>query len=259
MPSFDAINYSLRPNKNVERKLVFGALRQVDKKLSLQGHRYIGLGSVWFVDFVYAHRWLNISNMISIEADDIGASRARFNRPLGCISVEHGDTSTILPQLDQDAPALIWLDYDSGITGPALQDIQTTLPRLRPGSIFLVTLSAKPDDLRRQDGEDEALVDLFKAAAGDFCPANISSRRLRRKDYSALVAETIKNCFTSTHVQSGREEQWIELIDLAYSDSTPMITVGGLITPPTLAEGLKEIVNGAGWPGMQQSPISLHL
>ena len=58
MPSFDAINYATRPNKNVERKLIFSSLRELDRSFDLSNHKYIGLGSVWFVDFVLAHKSL---------------------------------------------------------------------------------------------------------------------------------------------------------------------------------------------------------
>ena len=92
MASSDHVNFSLRPNKAVERKIVFEILSTVSSFFNLPEYRYLGLGSVWFVDFVMAHKILDISDMVSIESDEILAARAEFNKPFGCITVIQGDS-----------------------------------------------------------------------------------------------------------------------------------------------------------------------
>ena len=55
----DSINYELRPNKNVERKLFMEMFRRLEKRLNIQDdYRYIGLGGLWFSDFSMIHRML---------------------------------------------------------------------------------------------------------------------------------------------------------------------------------------------------------
>lgn len=72
MPSFDAINYSLRPSKSIQTQLVFDGVRLLQDRLDLERLTYVGFGSIWFTDFVLAHKILRIDDMGSIEGDDIG-------------------------------------------------------------------------------------------------------------------------------------------------------------------------------------------
>ena len=67
MASSDYINYVIRPNKTVERKLIFETLSRLAPIFNFAEYRYIGFGALWFVDFVMAHKYLSIANMISIE------------------------------------------------------------------------------------------------------------------------------------------------------------------------------------------------
>lgn len=45
MHSFEAINYALRPNKNVERKMILELLQALRTAFSLGSHQYVGFGS----------------------------------------------------------------------------------------------------------------------------------------------------------------------------------------------------------------------
>jgi len=260
MPSFDAINYSLRPNKNVERKLVFTGLRELDRRVDLSGHRYIGLGSLWFVDFVLAHKSLGIADMVSIENTQIGHRRAQFNQPLSCIRVLPGEASAVLPEIDyEDKPALIWLDYDSGIGGPVLRDIANVLPRLLPGSVFVVTVSAKKNDLPTQDAAENELTpeQALREIAGDLVPPALPAKRFQKNEYPRLVAEIVSNQFRSTWLRTGRPGSWIELFDIVYSDTTPMVTLGGFVASAETEAPVQQLVATPKWPGRPPEPISL--
>lgn len=260
MPSFDAVNYAIRPNKNVERKLVFSSLREIDRLLDLSGHRYVGMGSVWFVDFVLAHKWLSIKDMISIEADEIGYRRASFNRPLACIETRQGETSAVLPEIDfATKPSLLWLDYDSGIGGPAIADISNVLPRLRPGSIFVVTLNAKKDDLPTKNEADEPISPqvALRQLVGDLLPTHVPTKRFQRDEYPRLLGEIIRNHFRSIHLSASRTETWVELFDIVYFDSTPMVTVGGMVAAANHEARVRDLVADARWRGRQADAISL--
>jgi hypothetical protein len=69
MPSFDAVNYSLRPSKSIQRQLVFAGVRALQDSLD-PAQVYVGFGSIWFTDFVMAHKMLRIDDMVSIEGDE---------------------------------------------------------------------------------------------------------------------------------------------------------------------------------------------
>ena len=60
MPSFDVVNYSLRPNKSIQRTIVFEAVSILQGWLRLENLLYIGFGSIWFTDFQLAHKFLRV-------------------------------------------------------------------------------------------------------------------------------------------------------------------------------------------------------
>ena len=130
MVSSDYINYAIRPNKAVERKLIFEVLSVLSPVLNLPGYRYIGLGAPWFVDFVMAHRYLLIEDMISIEQDEILASRAEFNKPYACVSVIHGrqPDSAVRPRSGKAASSgLARLRFQPG--RPGIRGLVHALPQ----------------------------------------------------------------------------------------------------------------------------------
>ena len=71
--SFLEIDYSLRPNKSIERKVIFEFFASIRERFSLSDYTYVGFGSMWFVDFVMAHRTLGIKDMVSFEKTKKGA------------------------------------------------------------------------------------------------------------------------------------------------------------------------------------------
>ena len=78
--SFEQINYLLRPSKQVERKLfveMFLKLAQVG--YDVPSYTYVGLGSVYFADFLLFNKYLYIDNMICVEHADI-PNRMKFNK-----------------------------------------------------------------------------------------------------------------------------------------------------------------------------------
>ena len=93
MASFTTVNYSLRPSKSIQRSLVFEAVQILQGTLDLNEMVYIGFGSIWFTDFQMAHKLLNVTDMVSIEADAIGYSRAVFNQPYRTVCVRNGSSS----------------------------------------------------------------------------------------------------------------------------------------------------------------------
>lgn len=116
-PSFERFDYLLRSNKQIERKLLFDLLVRSRKFVKYEEYRYLGLGSMWFVDHRMAHRLLGIDHLYSIEKGE-HASRAEFNRPYGCIEVWPGDVSDVLknmPAQDWAQPYVVWLYYDGAL------------------------------------------------------------------------------------------------------------------------------------------------
>ena len=247
MASSDYINYTIRPNKAIERKLIFEVLSVLSPVLKLSGYRYIGLGAPWFVDFVMAHRYLMIEDMISIEQDKILASRAKFNKPFACVRVMHGDSQAVLPGLDlEKLPLLVWLDYDSSLEGPVLKDLSTLCSRAPAGSIIVVTVNAHRGRLPTHDengNKYKNFADKMRALAGDLIPAHIPKAAARGPGYPPYLVSVL---FAHMHRQvrrAGREgEDLLPLFNIGYSDNAPMITLGGAIADEPCAQQIRTVL-----------------
>lgn len=240
MPSFDNVNYSLRPNKNVERKLIFEAIQHLGPLFDLPSYQYVGMGSMWFVDFILAHKLLRIEKMISIERAE-HADRADFNKPYGCIEVWPGDTTNLLPDIDYTQPTIFWLDYDSGLEGPVLQDCRYVAGHAETGSIVLITVNAHYKRLPEKDSNDNVMsrIEALKYLIGDLAPSNIKSSNLNKKNYPATVGDLLHRHIKSSLIQAGRNLNFEPLFHYHYSDNAPMITVGGVFVDDDTQEKMK--------------------
>jgi hypothetical protein len=260
MPSFDAVNYAIRPNKTVERNIVFSGLVKLSRIVDLSAHQYVGLGSLWFVDFLMAHKALGIKSMISIEQSEIGYIRSEFNRPLACIKVVRGETTLVIPKLNFESnPSIVWFDYDSSIGGPVIPDIAMLAARCAPNSILIVTINAKRDELPEKD-EKDAEIDpetSLRRIAGDLVPTPLSPKALQRQNYPRLLCEVLANQLQNATVNSGRTESFIKLFDLVYSDGTPMVTIGGIIAAADKAGEIRKLVDSQGWEGIVPKSIAV--
>jgi hypothetical protein len=226
----DAVNFALRPNKNVERKLIVDSLHPLEESFAISKFRYIGFGSVWFADFLLIHRILGIRDMVSIEKEC--PDRAAFNAPYGCIRVEPGESTEVLPLLDlEQSRSLVWLDYDAGFDAGVLDDVPHCCDRLPSGSILMVTVNAHKGSVPTHgtDGEEISPSDSYKHWAGGFAPNDLPARLFTNKNYPNLVTATLHRCFKHSVVESGRELEFIPMFSYFYQDNAPMVTYGGMI------------------------------
>lgn len=242
--SFDVINYSLRPNKNIERKLIFESLRMMDNMFDFSSYRYVGMGSLWFVDFILAHKMLHINNMVSIERPEF-AKRVEFNKPYNCINIEPGETTLVLPTIDLEKQMdIVWLDYDSDIIDSSvLADLYLVLERARPGSILIVTLNADIKRLdNRKDSQGNILQreDALRHHTENLVPATIPRGALQRNKYPSFLSELLFDHAKSVMNKSGRKERFYRLYNFFYRDKAPMITIGGIVSNDEINGRLKE-------------------
>jgi hypothetical protein len=229
--SFDSINFVLRPNKHIERKLVFEALRALDPAFDLRGYLYVGFGSLWFADFVAAHRVLGIRDMVSIQKGAKAKRRCEFNRPYAGINVIEGEAAIVLPRLPLESrPDVLWLDYEDRIE-TILPEVAELCRRLPSGSVLLVTVNASkeviaaPTAAEKYEREDAA----FRAAVGPLAPTALPEDFYEAKQYPEHLARALLGqCVRQTRL-SARDVKFVPLFNFLYSDRAPMITVGGMI------------------------------
>lgn len=246
----DRINFNLRPNKRIERKLIAEALTCIYRYDNPRRFGYVGMGSYYFSDFIVFHRLFGIDNMVSIEADIGNIDRFHFNKPFDCIEMQFGTTHDLLsglPIFDQ-SPVICWLDYYSYLTDAVLGDIQTVLTRATRGSALVITLQA--------DGfKGPEHVDKFFSNLPEELDSIENKRRLSRANgVHEFMLEVIQSKIDSTirDINVGSVDPIIPkpIINIAYKDGVKMATFGWLLLNQGQLDKLNVIPQALDAPGI---------
>ena len=196
--SYLKFDYALRPSKQVERMLIVEMLHHLSQdlpNLRLSEYSYVGFGSPYYTDFILFHKYLYIKHMVCIEGKPI-PKRMDFNKPYDFIDLWMEMFSAFLPRLDRQTPHVLWLDYDTPLSGEHIKDIQGAANVLQAGSFLFVTLDADgriPDDLDLPDrSDDEKYDDTVQLYRDDF--GRYTAETITRSD---LAPASLPKLFTS--------------------------------------------------------------
>lgn len=257
MPSFDAINYSLRPSKSIQRQLVFDGAKQILDSATLSGAIYVGFGSIWFTDFMMAHKALKVSRSVSIESHEVGFARAKFNAPYATVDVVHGMSTAVLPRLLSDAeliqkPWMIWLDYDFALAESMIDDIQLVVEGAPENSLFLITFSG----LEHKYGKPADRVARLKQLLGSVVPDNLSREACKNDELLRTLADLTLARMSSVAQSAARPGGFLPAFRIFYKDGTPMITVGGVLPAAGSAGSIQALVARQDWPCHPREMIS---
>jgi hypothetical protein len=258
MASSFIVDYSLRQNKAIERQIVFDCARRLYDLIDRPKMLYVGMGSVWFIDFETAHRMLNVGQMISIEVDGPTYSRALFNRPYRNVKVVEGSTYSELPSLLEDDsllenPWFVWLDYDKGLDSPQLDEVRNTLIKLPPNSLLAVTFSARGGVYGKPVNREMRLGQIF----GDAAPALSRAELVDEKFLQNALCHAMINFMTSVVLSAARKGHIFPVLQVPYKDGTPMGTVGVFLADENHSGAINSLVKGADWDGIVANPINL--
>lgn len=235
--SFEKINYSLRPAKSVERKIIMKFCSHLRPFDSVENYHYIGFGSIYYSDFILFHKNLNISKMSSIEFER-NESRARFNLPYKCIQLYSGESNRKLPTLiKEDEKSILWLDYDSPLSNKALDDIQTFVSKCTSGSKLLITINANADKNDCLHGDTQELykfrIEKLKERILDTKIPHISKHlELNQKYLHILYRKIIINEIEETinkrnkAVLDNEKIIYEQILHFTYEDGAKMQTLG---------------------------------
>jgi len=234
--SFKQFNYSLRPSKQVERKVMIEVLLRLGKAgYSISDYKYLGFGSVYYVDFVMFHKYLFIHKMVCIEWGDV-ARRMRFNKPFKFIELKLGSLSTHIPAISSREKFLVWLDYDRSLDTEILQDINGTVGRLSPGSIFAITIDARPKLPRdpateglSADDREKLTLETYKRWFDSYVDTEITRDTVSSVDAASLFYEVVIERLRKTLARRSGGLRFIQLFNYFYRDGAPMLTIGGVI------------------------------
>jgi putative O-methyltransferase len=225
------VNYSLRPAKQIERKMICEAIRQLSPFGKVKNYRYVGMGSFYFSDFILFHKALEITDMVSIESDPDDYRRCVFNSPFDCIKVRFGHSTEVLSKLAWDnVRTVLWLDYDYKLDGSVLDDISFFCASACSGSVLLVTVDAHIEPTDRK-----ALNGLISNVGKDNVPPDVRNKDLRGWGSAKVARRIINNRIAEIlNSRNGDRESgncfvYKQLFNFSYSDGTRMTTVGGLL------------------------------
>lgn len=255
MASFDTINYSLRPNKAIQRQIVFDGLEFLDRHVPIRNALYIGFGSIWFSDFMLAHKRIGITDMISIENMPIGAARAKFNAPFRTVRIEEGDSTPVLRDIASRDEALakqwlVWLDYDESLTQTTLHDIALVLTHAPPNSVLLITFDAGGLGMPASKRES-----YLRNLLGDAVPDDLLDDAFEKAKIPATFATCLLNYIESEAATMARPGGFIPAFNIPYTDSAPMVTVGGFLLAQAAKGAGKACVNDDQWEGFVKVPV----
>lgn len=232
-PSFEKVDYTVRPAKNIERKMLAEMFARLRVFRPVEDYTYVGLGSTFFSDFVLFHRLLGISQMVSIEREDDHSERIVFNKPFGCIQVEFGETTDVLPRLDWVEPAIVWLDYDDEINLRKLDDLVFLAQNLPSSSFLVVTLPAFPNTFQTGNPPDlRKRLDILRSVLGGKVPD--SWRPIDTSDFlktqRRIANAAIRDALASRNAALPPEEKisYEQVLFFRYADGATMVTFGGL-------------------------------
>lgn len=186
------INYAVRPAKNVERKMMRDLFIRLRSFARLEDYRYVGFGSKYFSDFILFHKILNISEMISIEADVNNRARYEFNKPYSGITMEWGKSTEVLPKLvEKKGKSIFWMDYDGLFEKYMLEDVAIISEKIESGGVLALSFNCEPLKIDDTDRENDLREQLIKMVGKEYVANNLDTRGWKSSKKQAIF---LKNC-----------------------------------------------------------------
>ncbi|MES2113097.1 MAG: O-methyltransferase [Bacteroidota bacterium] len=251
--SFEKINYSLRPNKSIERKMMCEAFNRLTLLDQLSNYRYIGMGSAYFADFILFHKTLGIHDLVSIEKEAAKKARFEFNKPFSCIDIKYGNSSTILPNLGlEQKKNIVWLDYDDKISDFMFADIDTFFINSAAGSLFLLSVNVEEDYLPQKAGveqnpsqkeyrRDEMLRRVgYERLPNEFIDWNFTTKNRTFASFE-MIRRQIDTTLITRNISTKDKVTYKQLFNFIYSDNATILTVGGIIYDESQKDKVNEM------------------
>lgn len=232
--SYTRVHYGLRPAKHIERKMLVEAFRRLFPFRPPDQYRYIGLGSIYFVDFILIHKALGIRDMVSIERRVQDRYRFEFNRPYECVVMAFGESGDQLPLLEWDKPTILWLDYDNPLEAGHLEDINTFVARANAGDVIVISINVHPN----KRGASNLLQELEDRVGLERIPLGTESSALREEGLGVVSHVIMTNqiqtslSIRNSGVVPGQQLAFRQLVHFRYRDGAMMLTLGGIFFNP---------------------------
>lgn len=221
------ISYDLRPAKQSERRILLDLMGIAgDCGFPISNYRYVGMGANRFYDFLLIHKYLGINKMISIEHDPVMYGRAMFNRPYSFIDVRNNSISNFIEGDSFSDRSILWFDYDGGINSDALADISSLSTKLKNGDFCFITIGGLRPPVHEKSDEQKVLA-WMKEEFGDFA-GEVTLDNVAKKNFPEAARKVLLAAFS--YAFSTRQDcKFIPFLQVKYTDSFPMVTIGGAL------------------------------
>ncbi len=245
VPSFRKVNYGLRPRKQIERKIIIELLQELQNKLHLRipDYSYIGLGSIYYYDFVLFHKFLNIGSMISLDSEPC-MERFEFNKPFDFIAFKPLQTTDFLQSEPFEATRnnIIWFDYDSRLIwysevqhrflqSPYIfDDIDIIARKGRQNDFFIITVDIDVSDKAfYTSSAKQRFIETYRSR---LSAKYQNPKNLTQEHYPYVIQDMVMNSIRNN--ENGKTPKFRKLFAFRYRDSSRMLTIGGIFSANTL-------------------------
>ncbi len=186
--------------------------------------RYVGMGAVRFYDFLLVHRYLGIDQMVSLEHDKKMFRRSVYNVPFSFIEVRNQSTAKFIEEDRFECSTVAWFDYDGGIGPHILGDIAGISLKMKLGDFFFATVYGGPPSAIDKLNDSDRFIwlqDTFGDFAGEVTIEDVENANFTSAGHKLLLA-AMKSAFAAR-----RDGRFRFLLQVEYTDSVSMVTVGG--------------------------------
>jgi hypothetical protein len=236
--SYEKINYILRPRKQIERKIMVEILSNVSRKLTLDisKYQYIGMGSIYYYDFMLFHKYLNIKNMISID-NGYCKKRFEFNIPYDFVEFKNMETTNFLNTYKPSKNSIFWFDYDGkliivdkqenscSINPSIINDLSLITKKALENDFFIISINSTiPKNVNQSFKEKKIFIErLSKYLSDTYKDPKMIVFNNHFKVIQNLILNVIKNN------EEFSDLKFKKLFSFCYNDGSPMYTLGGIL------------------------------
>jgi len=222
IPSFEKINYLLRPKKQIERKISIEILQELQPLVSnFENFRYIGMGSIYYYDYILFHKYLKLKKFTSLDDKPV-PKRFEFNKPYDFIDFENVLSTDFLENFEFDSNIIMWLDYDTLLSTKIFNDFAILSRKCNRYDIVIFTLNVT-------------------------CPRSFKKRKKVMEPFSKYLSQKyqpIKNFLNDTHFPklyqdiclnyfanqcASRDLKFNKFLAIKYADNAQMLTIAGIM------------------------------
>ena len=222
IPSFEKINYLLRPKKQIERKISIEILQELQQVVpGFEDFRYVGMGSIYYFDYILFHKYLKFKKYTSLDDKPI-PKRFVFNKPYDFIDFQNVLSTDFLENFEFDSNIIIWLDYDSFLNRDIFNDFAILSRKCRQNDIVIFTLNVTcPKPIKKRRQVMEPFAEYFSQKYQPF------NKFLIETKFSYLYQDICLNYFADKC--TSRNLKFNKLFAIEYADNATMLTIAGIM------------------------------